>query len=68
MVVRVHYSRQGTSAVDDEVYRGRDTGVNWSSGNDETQSALNQALSHALDEIDTSIVQRCASLNRPPSP
>lgn len=58
VVLRARYSRNGT-AIDTQIARGRDTGVNWANGSDEVRGALNRALSAAVSELGNAIVIRC---------
>ncbi len=55
----IHYRRNG-AAVDDQVYRGSDEGMNWASGEGEGQSALNRALADALTHVEADVLAHCA--------
>ncbi len=54
VVVRIHYG-----GADEVIYRGRQAGVNWTSGTDETQSALDSSLSQILEKIGLDLADRC---------
>jgi hypothetical protein len=60
VVVRVHYAR-GTTALDDQIYRGTENGPIWLNARTETQSSLDDALSQVIDRIDEDIVSRCGA-------
>lgn len=60
VVIRVHYSRRG-APIDERIYRGAETGVNWSAGAEETRDALNRALGQLLDPVRQDILSRCAA-------
>jgi hypothetical protein len=60
VVIRVKYSRHGTP-IDEQVYRGSETGVNWSAGADETRDALNSALGKLREPVRQDILSRCAA-------
>lgn len=55
VALRVRYG----ATNDAQLYRGSDDGVNWASGDGETQSALNRALSRAIDAVHADVLQRC---------
>lgn len=58
VVVRVRYSRHG-AADGEEIYRGALNDVDWIAGDDETQGALNDALSQVIDAVASDAVARC---------
>lgn len=58
VVLRVRYRRQGV-ALDEQYYRGVETGTNWANGIDETQSAFDSALAEILLAIDRDVITRC---------
>jgi hypothetical protein len=60
VVLRIHYSRNGAT-WDERIYRGVDVGANWVGGEDESQSALDRALSSALEQIRQDLLTRCAA-------
>jgi hypothetical protein len=60
VVLRVRYSRHG-QPLDEQVYRGVDTGGNWAQGDGETQEAFDAALAESLTAIDRDIRTRCAA-------
>jgi len=59
VVLRVRYSRDGTPAGE-QIYRGTQNGLNWSSGEGETQSSFDAALADLLKTVDSELVARCA--------
>ena len=61
VVIRIHYS-QGPAA--EPVYRGAVTRVDWANGDDEIQSALNQALTQLLPKVQSDIRQHCLAVSR----
>lgn len=58
VVVRVRYGGV-TVASGEQVYRGTENGLNWSSGEGETQSSFDAALAQLLEAVDRDIVARC---------
>jgi hypothetical protein len=58
VVLRVHYSRDGAPAGE-QIYRGTENGLNWSSGEGETQSSFDAALADLLKTVDSDLVARC---------
>jgi hypothetical protein len=58
VVLRVTRSQNG-SEPQTQIYRGRDTGLNWAASDDEAQGALDAALSDALDRMETDMKMRC---------
>jgi hypothetical protein len=59
IVVRVSYSRHG-APLDEKVYRGGVTEMNWSGGEGEARQALNGALAKLLDQVNADILSQCA--------
>jgi hypothetical protein len=62
VVVRVRYDNAATpiaGSPDAVIYRGRQAGVNWTSGKGETQSALDSSLGQILEKIGLDLAQRC---------
>ena len=60
VVLRAHYSRKDAPSGE-QVYRGTENGVNWSSGEGETQSSFDDALADLLKTVDSDLVARCTS-------
>jgi hypothetical protein len=60
VVLRIHTSLRGGPATE-QIYRGTDSGMNWASGDGETQSALNRALGQALAQVRKDLLERCAA-------
>ena len=58
VVVRVHFSRQGT-VLGEKTYRGADAGLNWTGSKGETQSSLNEALNQIVDAVDQDVMNYC---------
>jgi hypothetical protein len=59
VVVRVRYSG-ANGASGEQVYRGTENGLNWSSAEGETQSSFDAALAQLLEAVDRDLVVRCA--------
>jgi len=59
VILKLRTSRPGEQTVE-QVYRGDDVGGNWNSGEGESQTAFDRALSVALLAIDRDLVARCA--------
>jgi hypothetical protein len=60
VVVRVRYNRPGTTP-EEKIYRGTDSGLNWSNGRDETQASLDESLGDILKDVDRDILTRCSA-------
>ena len=58
VVIRVRFSRRG-APLDERIYRGGETAVNWSAGARETGDALNRALGDLLEPVRKDILSRC---------
>jgi hypothetical protein len=56
VVVRIRY---GSAGSDEVIYRGRQAGVNWTSGTDETQGALDNSLGQILEKVGLDLAERC---------
>lgn len=65
VVLRIRYSRAG-QPVGEQIYRGTDSGLVWTGGDDETQSSLNAVLGKALQTIRTDVLARCAADTKTP--
>jgi hypothetical protein len=60
VVLRTSFERDGI-VIDESVERGRDTGTNWASGEDETKDSLDSALSRAMDALDVDLIAHCGT-------
>jgi hypothetical protein len=58
VVIRVRFTRHG-AADGEQIYRGALNDIDWVAGDDETQSALDEALSQVVSQLGDDAVRYC---------
>jgi hypothetical protein len=58
VVLRIRYTRAG-GAPEEQIYRGALNDVDWIGGDDETQGALNDALTQVVTAVAGDTIKRC---------